>query len=437
MTKYRSVRYVRDPDDGSGVNGVTVALKLHADDSTVASDSTDAAGRAEFAHDTVGYPGPVYETATSGGTTRVVSGNVWGQLGGLIWPDDIPDVFSTLGIGVVTGAGSEFAATGTGSNRIITIQPGMAILKDGIPYVLDASTTVTPGAGDATHPRIDRVVLRLTREEQAAQGKIVLTVIAGTPAASPSAPALTQTSATWDFSLFQVAVAAGATTLNTANITSEQTYCFTYPLTTAGDLLYVASTGKPARLAVGSTGQILVVSGGAPSWGTIGANNIGAGTVDNTEFGYLNGVTSAIQTQLNDKVDNDGDTIAGSLAITGSLTIDGPFRDNSGTGWTSAEQAGFGTSPGAATRDGNEYAGRIVQTTGSSATNPGALWTVTFANARATGNYTVFIASGNDDTAALLPYVSSTSTTGFTIACVNDPPNSTSLRVSWFIVDRA
>jgi hypothetical protein len=35
--------------------------------------------------------------------------------------------------------------------------------------------------------------------------------------------------------------------------------------------------------------------------GEINATDIGAGTVDNTEFGYLDGVTSAIQTQLNNK----------------------------------------------------------------------------------------------------------------------------------------
>lgn len=33
----------------------------------------------------------------------------------------------------------------------------------------------------------------------------------------------------------------------------------------------------------------------------VAATDIGAGSVDNTEFGYLNGVTSAIQTQLNTK----------------------------------------------------------------------------------------------------------------------------------------
>lgn len=48
----------------------------------------------------------------------------------------------------------------------------------------------------------------------------------------------------------------------------------------------------------------------------IDAAKIGAGTVDNTEFGYLDGVTSSIQTQLNDKV-----------PTTRSLTINGTAYD--------------------------------------------------------------------------------------------------------------
>lgn len=47
----------------------------------------------------------------------------------------------------------------------------------------------------------------------------------------------------------------------------------------------------------------------------ITATKIGAGNVDNTELGYLNGVTSAIQTQLNGKVDITGDTMTGTLNV--------------------------------------------------------------------------------------------------------------------------
>lgn len=47
---------------------------------------------------------------------------------------------------------------------------------------------------------------------------------------------------------------------------------------------------SPVQSVAGKTGAV-----------TLAASDIGAGTVDNTEYGYLNGVTSAIQTQLNAK----------------------------------------------------------------------------------------------------------------------------------------
>lgn len=37
--------------------------------------------------------------------------------------------------------------------------------------------------------------------------------------------------------------------------------------TTTGDLIYASSANTPARLGIGSSGQILTVSGGIPSWG--------------------------------------------------------------------------------------------------------------------------------------------------------------------------
>jgi hypothetical protein len=46
----------------------------------------------------------------------------------------------------------------------------------------------------------------------------------------------------------------------------------------------------PVQSVAGKTGVV-----------TLAASDIGSGTVDNTEYGYLNGVTSSIQTQLNSK----------------------------------------------------------------------------------------------------------------------------------------
>lgn len=318
MPRYRNIEYIRDPADGGGVNGVTVDLKLYNGGGTVDSDTTDANGRAEFIHDDVGYPGPVYTTATSGGTTRIRSGNVWGQLGGLIWPDDIPDVFSVLGIGVIAGAGFEFACTGSGVDRVITVAAGAALLKDGHPFVLDASTTITLDAADGSNPRIDRIVLRLVREGETDQGKITIEKITGTPAGSPSAPALTQSSSTWDYSLCRIAVGTGVTSISTGDITSErysttlgQAYAFAYPTgLTRGDLFYINSSGKLARLGVGANGYVLSSNGTDVAWAApaaptgINATSIADGSISNTEFQYLNNVSSNIQAQFTGKANS-------------------------------------------------------------------------------------------------------------------------------------
>ena len=39
-------------------------------------------------------------------------------------------------------------------------------------------------------------------------------------------------------------------------------------LTTTGDTFYASSGGTPARLGIGSTDQVLKVSGGVPTWAT-------------------------------------------------------------------------------------------------------------------------------------------------------------------------
>jgi hypothetical protein len=68
----------------------------------------------------------------------------------------------------------------------------------------------------------------------------------------------------------------------------------------------------------------------------IDAVKIGAGSVDNTEFAYLNGVTSAIQTQLDSKVDENA-------AITGAtktkITFDAKGLVTSGADATTADIA--------------------------------------------------------------------------------------------------
>jgi len=87
--------------------------------------------------------------------------------------------------------------------------------------------------------------------------------------------------------------------------------------------VFPSSGGTVTSVAVADAGSSEFTVTGSPitSSGTISlavnsiaATKIGTGTVDNTEFGYLNGVTSAIQTQIDSKASN-GFAIAMSIAL--------------------------------------------------------------------------------------------------------------------------
>jgi hypothetical protein len=87
--------------------------------------------------------------------------------------------------------------------------------------------------------------------------------------------------------------------------------------------VFPSSGGTVTSVAVADSGSSEFTVTGSPitSSGTISlavnsiaATKIGSGTVDNTEFGYLNGVTSAIQTQIDNKA-SKGFSIAMSIAL--------------------------------------------------------------------------------------------------------------------------
>jgi len=91
----------------------------------------------------------------------------------------------------------------------VTIDTGMGI-SDGKPHHCSVAGDITiPSAVGGGNTRIDRIVLRADWTAQTVR----LTRIAGTDAASPTAPAITQTSeTTYDIMLYQVLVDTGGTT---------------------------------------------------------------------------------------------------------------------------------------------------------------------------------------------------------------------------------
>lgn len=319
----------RHPTTGAEVSGVTVAIKKHVDDSTVDSTASSGAGISEFTQADIGYPGPVYATQTSSGTTTERSGKIAGQIAGLIWENDLPDVIAAHGEGVAQN-GNRLAVSADGSGMHVNVATGLLIHKDGFPFVVESTTQVAIAAADPTNPRIDRVIVRLTREGQTEQGKMELTTLTGTPAGSPAAPALTQTASTWEVSLAQVNVLAAVSVIAADKVTDERT------------LLQVVPSG-------GTSSQVLV-GGTVPSWTTvptaalpsgIDASKIGSGGVSTAEYDYLANVTSDIQTQLNAKANDTGDTFTGPVVIaktsTDALNI---ATDSSGTTYVSVDTSG-------------------------------------------------------------------------------------------------
>ncbi len=87
--------------------------------------------------------------------------------------------------------------------------------------------------------------------------------------------------------------------------------------------VFPSAGGTVTSVAVADSGSSEFTVTGSPitssgtitlSVNSIAATKIGTGTVDNTEFGYLNGVTSAIQTQIDNKA-GAGFAIAMSIAL--------------------------------------------------------------------------------------------------------------------------
>jgi hypothetical protein len=121
--------------------------------------------------------------------------------------------------GIVHGDGNELAVSASDPPAMtVKVATGTAMVQ-GRFCENDAALTLSVPAAHATYPRIDRVVVRLN----ASPGRTIdILVKKGTPAPSPVPPGLTRTPETWELSLAQISVPAGATMVQAANITDER-----------------------------------------------------------------------------------------------------------------------------------------------------------------------------------------------------------------------
>lgn len=87
------------------------------------------------------------------------------------------------------------------------------------------------------------------------------------------------------------------------------------PMTTTGDTIYSSSGSTPARLGIGSTGQVLTVAGGVPSWATP-AGGGGMTVLSTTTFsGTTTTISSINQSHKHLLIQIDGMTDSGNLEI--------------------------------------------------------------------------------------------------------------------------
>ncbi|MCI0353231.1 MAG: hypothetical protein L0Z53_27755 [Acidobacteriales bacterium] len=123
-------------------------------------------------------------------------------------------------VGVLLGTGDsgvdglKVRATGPASANVEVVAG--AAMVHGTMFVNDATATLTIAANGSGNPRIDTVILR---KDFAAQ-TVRFVVKQGTPAASPTPPALTQIiNVTWEIPLADIAVANGFLSITNADIT--------------------------------------------------------------------------------------------------------------------------------------------------------------------------------------------------------------------------
>lgn len=142
------------------------------------------------------------------GPGSVVTEDYWGRM-----------ARGWLSSGVMPGELGGLKVTADGSSRAVQLATGRGWVR-GFYYENDASLTIPVAAAHPTLPRIDAVVIRL----DTAANTVLATVIQGSPAASPSAPALVNTATQFDVLLALVSVPAAATVITLANVTDRRVF---------------------------------------------------------------------------------------------------------------------------------------------------------------------------------------------------------------------
>ena len=129
-------------------------------------------------------------------------------------------LLDSIGSGYVLGYGNELRVSANSpANMGVRVKTGRCYVQGYYGWVT-ANEALTVPTANPTKPRIDRVVARLS---VSVNQSVTFAVLTGTPATTPTPPALTRTSETYEISLARIFVGAGVTSISAANITDERT----------------------------------------------------------------------------------------------------------------------------------------------------------------------------------------------------------------------
>ena len=220
------------------------------------------------------------------------------------WPFENIDTSETqfsqwarnIGEGVKTGSLNELEVFADSTGMQVKVRSGQAMVR-GHYYQNTAEVILTVTAADLSNPRIDTVLIEL----DPSANTIVLKVVAGTPATSPTPTALVQSdSGVYQFKLAEVLVATGAITIIAGAVTDGRTYLGAFTGTVPG----TAITGEITVATMDGDRLLNNIDTATISSANVTSLNVAAIsdlTASATELNYTAGVTSAIQTQLDAK----------------------------------------------------------------------------------------------------------------------------------------
>ena len=104
-----------------------------------------------------------------------------------------------------------------GSGMAVNVAAGSAWIN-GYSYENTDALTLNLTTASGVNPRIDRVVVRFSAVER----RIYLAVLTGTPAETPTAPALIRSNDTFELGLTDILVPKGSVTISAINLTDTR-----------------------------------------------------------------------------------------------------------------------------------------------------------------------------------------------------------------------